>query len=86
MRQQVGKIEADTLAARLARIEDLLVKYPRAAEWEWQSEQLGVARALAGNSRAIVQLGQVSDVMRTILAADTRDRNPERRTPNGPAE
>jgi regulator of protease activity HflC (stomatin/prohibitin superfamily) len=86
MRQQVSTIDTDTLAARLARLEELLGTYPRAAEWEWQGEQLGVVRALASNTRAVVQLGQVSDVMRTLLAADARERaaDPRNTTNNGP--
>ena len=90
MRQRVSTVDTDTLAARLARLEALLGMYPRAAEWEWQGEQLGVVRALAANTRAVVQLGQVSDVMRTLLAADAaRDRDPitpdpRNATTNGP--
>jgi hypothetical protein len=51
MRQRVRTIEEDILAARLAR----LAESPRAAEWDWQSEQLVVFRALASNTRAVVQ-------------------------------
>lgn len=69
MRQRVRHIESETLAARLQRMEELLAEFPHAAEWEWQSDQLAVARALAGNTRAIVQLGQLSDVLRGVLGA-----------------
>jgi hypothetical protein len=41
-----------------------------AASWEWQGDQLAVARALAGNTRAIVQLGNTDALVRTILARD----------------
>ena len=40
----------------------MLAEFPRAAEWDWQSEQLEVVRALASNTRAVVQLGQLTDV------------------------
>jgi len=34
-----------------------LNSYPRAAEWEWQGEQLEVVRGLASNTHAVVQMG-----------------------------
>jgi regulator of protease activity HflC (stomatin/prohibitin superfamily) len=58
------RIEAQ--ANRLARLEELLQRYPRAAEWEWQTEQLEVARALAGNSRSIVHVGRAAEIVNTL--------------------
>jgi regulator of protease activity HflC (stomatin/prohibitin superfamily) len=75
MRKRVNQIEADAMELRLRRMEELLAQYPHAADWEWQSEQLGVARALATNSHAIVQLGQVSDVLRTMMAVQQQQGN-----------
>jgi len=76
MRQRVSQIESETLAARLQRLDEILAEFPRAAEWDWQSEQLGVVRALAANTRAVVQLGHLTDVARTVLATEVNDRNP----------
>jgi regulator of protease activity HflC (stomatin/prohibitin superfamily) len=75
VRKRVSQIESETLATRLQRLEEILAEYPRAAEWDWQSEQLSVVRALAANSRAVVQLGQLSDIARTALATDLSERN-----------
>jgi regulator of protease activity HflC (stomatin/prohibitin superfamily) len=76
MKQRVSQIESETLAARLRRLEELLAEYPRAAEWDWQSEQLDVVRALASNTRAVVQLGSLSDVARTVLATEVNRNTP----------
>jgi regulator of protease activity HflC (stomatin/prohibitin superfamily) len=75
MRQRTAEIEVDTFGARLRRIEELLAAFPKAAEWEWQSEQLGVVRALAGNTRAIVQFGQLSEVVRAVLTGEASTTN-----------
>ena len=55
---------------RLARLEEALGRYPRAADWEWQTEQLAVARALAGNTRAVVQFNGVADLTSAMVARD----------------
>jgi regulator of protease activity HflC (stomatin/prohibitin superfamily) len=75
VRQRVSLIESETQAAHLRRLEAMLAEFPRAAEWDWQSEQLEVVRALASNTRAVVQLGHLTDVARTVLATEVNDRN-----------
>jgi regulator of protease activity HflC (stomatin/prohibitin superfamily) len=62
MQRRIAELEADTHAIRLARLEDSISRYPRAADWERQEQQLEVARALATNTRAVVQLGRESDL------------------------
>ncbi len=69
-RRQVVELEADTEEFRLARLQDRLQKFPEAARWEWAGEQLGVARALAANSRAILQLGSADDILRTFMVRE----------------
>jgi hypothetical protein len=68
MRRRVIELEAKTEEFRLAKLEERLRNYPEATRWEWQGDQLAVARALAGNTRAIVQLGNTDTLVRTILA------------------
>jgi regulator of protease activity HflC (stomatin/prohibitin superfamily) len=74
-RRRVSEIESETQAAHLQRLEAMLAEFPRAAEWDWQSEQLEVVRALAANTRAVVQLGHLTDVARTVFATEVNDRN-----------
>ena len=52
---------------RLAQLEQALEHYPAAANWEWQGAQLDVARALASNGRAVLQLGKPTDVLSALL-------------------
>jgi len=67
MRRQVTELEMQAQELRLGRLEELLSKYPNAAKWEWESAQLEVARALAGNTRAFLQVGTASDIVRTLM-------------------
>lgn len=71
LRQQVVEMEAQAEELRLARLQERLAKYPLAAKWEWESQQLEVARALAGNARAMLQVGDVSDVVSALMLRDT---------------
>ncbi|TMD62871.1 MAG: SPFH domain-containing protein [Chloroflexi bacterium] len=68
-RRLVVELEAEAEELRLAKLQDRLHRYPQAAEWEWQGEQLQVARGLASNTRAVVQLGNggANDIARAFL-------------------
>ncbi len=61
-------VEMDEAAARyhLEQLQQRLHDFREAAEWEYQGEQLEVARALAGNSRAVIQIGAASEVLRAF--------------------
>jgi regulator of protease activity HflC (stomatin/prohibitin superfamily) len=77
--QRAEQVERQTLAEhrqhdsdalvelRLSHLEDVLQRYPAAANWEWQAAQLEVARALANNGRAVVQVGRPADVLNALL-------------------
>jgi regulator of protease activity HflC (stomatin/prohibitin superfamily) len=69
-RRRVTELDAETDAFRLEQLEERLRSYPLAAQYEWESEQLGVASALAGNTRAVVQLGNAGDITRAFLMSD----------------
>ena len=57
IRRRVVELEAQAEELRLSKLQERLNSYPRAAEWEWQGEQLEVARGLASNTHAVVQMG-----------------------------
>ena len=57
IRRRVVELEAQAEELRLAKLQERLNSYPRAAEWEWQGEQLEVVRGLASNTHAVVQMG-----------------------------
>jgi regulator of protease activity HflC (stomatin/prohibitin superfamily) len=67
IRKRVAQLEAEAEELRLAKLEERLHKYPQAAQWEWQGQQLEVARSLASNTHAVVQMGSSSDIARAFL-------------------
>ncbi|MFN8472543.1 MAG: SPFH domain-containing protein [Anaerolineae bacterium] len=69
-RRRVVEVEADTEEYRLGKLQERLQKFPEASQWEWAGEQLSVARALAANSRAILQLGSADDILRTFMVRE----------------
>jgi len=70
MRQRVEKLEAETEELRLARKEERIKKYPEAWAWERELARLEVARSLAGNTRAMLQIGEADDITRAFLVRD----------------
>jgi len=65
-RKQIVELEAAAAELRLARQEEMLQRYPHAAQWEWTGTELEVARALASNSRVILQVQGVDDIARAL--------------------
>ncbi len=85
-RRRVVEVEAETEAFRLARLDERLKAHPGAAAWDFSSDRLAVARALAGNSRAMLHVGGAGDVadaliMRTLeggaASTDQAGRSPD---------
>ena len=63
--------EAAVEALRLQRLQERLEQFPQATKWEWEGVKLDVARSLAGNTRAFVQVGQGgTDIARAFVAAE----------------
>jgi regulator of protease activity HflC (stomatin/prohibitin superfamily) len=56
-RRRAIELEAENEVARLERLEKRIRAYPNAMHWDVESQRLEVARALAGNTRAMVQVG-----------------------------
>jgi regulator of protease activity HflC (stomatin/prohibitin superfamily) len=72
--QQVEQ-EAASEALRLQRLQERLEHFPEAAKWEWEGVKLDVARSLAGNARAFVQVGEGSDIARAFVASELMAEN-----------
>jgi regulator of protease activity HflC (stomatin/prohibitin superfamily) len=66
-RREELELEAENEAGRIERLEALLRRHPSAMHWDFDSERLGVARALAANSRAFLQVGSATDVAGALL-------------------
>ncbi len=75
LEQRIVELRAQAEDLRLERLEQRLKKYPMAAQWEVESAQLEVARSLAGNTRAVVQVGHGSDIARAFVMSDTLREN-----------
>lgn len=82
IRKQVVELEAGAEDLRLSRLQERLEKYKEAAEWDWAGEQLGVARGLASNTHAVVQVGQggATDIARAFLLRDITQEQQELQT------
>jgi hypothetical protein len=65
-RKQIVELEAEAAELRLAKQEEMLQRYPHAAQWEWSGTQLEVARALASNSRVFLQVHGADDIARAL--------------------
>jgi regulator of protease activity HflC (stomatin/prohibitin superfamily) len=72
-RQQIAaqkeaiELQAANEVTRLERLESRLREYPNAISWDVESKRLEVARALAANTRAMVQVGPGADVAASLL-------------------
>ncbi|MGE5603956.1 MAG: SPFH domain-containing protein [Nitrososphaerales archaeon] len=83
---EVRRVEQESAseALRLQRLQERLAQFPEAARWEWEGVKLEVARSLAGNTRAFVQVGQGSDIARAFVASELMAENRiEAATPDG---
>ena len=78
------ELETDAQLERLKRLEEALQSFPLAAAWEAEGMRLDVARALAGNTRAVVQVGSPEDIARAFILRDIYGTTPGA-SPNPPA-
>jgi regulator of protease activity HflC (stomatin/prohibitin superfamily) len=69
-RLRVIELETNAETQRLAQLEEALRSHPLAAAHELDRSRLEVARALAGNARAVVQLGSPDDIARAMMVRD----------------
>jgi regulator of protease activity HflC (stomatin/prohibitin superfamily) len=73
MRRRVAATDVEAETVRLGTLDAALRAYPLAASWETQGARLEVSRALAGNTRAVVQIGPMEDIAGALAS---RDRSP----------
>jgi len=86
-RRSALELEAENEVARLERLETRLKDYPNAMRWDVGGQRLEIARALAANTRAMVQIGPGADVAASLLlhtVAETGDEPASVRPPEGP--
>ncbi len=67
--------EAASESLRLQRLQERLESFPEATRWEWEGIKLEVARSLAGNTRAFVQVGDGGDIARAFVASELMSEN-----------
>jgi regulator of protease activity HflC (stomatin/prohibitin superfamily) len=66
-RREAIELEAANEVARLERLEARIREYPNAMHWDVESQRLDVARSLAANTRAMVNVGSGTDVAASLL-------------------
>jgi len=69
-RKLLVELEAEAERLRLERLEERLSAFPTAARWEIESAQLDIARGLASNTHAVVQVGSLGDIPKAFAFAD----------------
>jgi regulator of protease activity HflC (stomatin/prohibitin superfamily) len=70
-RRRIAELEADAELVRLTKVEEGLRNNPRAAQRELAMARLEVAKALASNSRAVLQFGSVDAMTHALVMRDT---------------
>jgi regulator of protease activity HflC (stomatin/prohibitin superfamily) len=73
LQRQLVEMEADTQEFKLSKLEQRLKDYPNAAKWIWEGEKLEVSRALAGNTRAVLQVGQANEILSAFTVREMLD-------------
>lgn len=70
LKRQQTVADATAEALRLERLDERLQQHPLAARYDMQRMRLEVARALAGNTRAMLQVGSTDDIAEALLMRD----------------
>jgi regulator of protease activity HflC (stomatin/prohibitin superfamily) len=79
------ELEAANEALRLQHLESRLAAYPNAARRDLEEERIEVARSLAANTRAMVQVGSNADVADALIMHTLTDAPPSQSAPAEPA-
>jgi hypothetical protein len=72
-RRELIELEASNEALRLERLQERLAAYPEASRYDLETARLDVARALAGNTRAMLQVGAGGDIASALVMRDLAD-------------
>ena len=73
LQRQLIELEAANEAIRLERLQERINAFPAASRYDLESARLEVARALAGNTRAMVQVGTGGDIASALMLRDLAD-------------
>jgi regulator of protease activity HflC (stomatin/prohibitin superfamily) len=68
-RRKLLEIDAANEAYRLEQIEARIAAYPAAAKWDFDTQRMDVARALAGNDRALLAVGDPAKLTEALLVS-----------------
>jgi regulator of protease activity HflC (stomatin/prohibitin superfamily) len=69
-RRKLLEIEAANEAMRLELLESRISAFPRGAKWDYDTQRMDVARALAGNDRALLSFGDAANLTDALIVAD----------------
>lgn len=69
-RRRIAELDAEAEMVRLTKVEESLRNNPLAAKREIQLAQLDVGRALAANTRAVLQVSGADDITRAFVMRD----------------
>lgn len=69
-RRRIAELDAEAEMVRLTKVEESLRNNPLAAQREIQLAQLDVGRALAANTRAVLQVNGADDITRAFVMRD----------------
>jgi modulator of FtsH protease HflK len=83
--RQLIELEAANEAIRLERLQDRLNAFPAASRYDLEAARLDVARALAGNTRAMVQVGAGGDIASALVLRDLADADSDAGAGRSPA-
>ena len=84
--RQIIELEAANEAVRLERLQERLNAFPTASRYDLEAARLEVARALAGNTRAMVQVGAGGDIASALVLRDLADADPDVGGSSSPAD
>lgn len=75
LRKHINELEANAERERLEQLQLRLQTYPLAVQYETQSQQLEIARGLATNTHAVLQIGEANDIARAFLMRNVMQTN-----------
>ena len=70
------ELEAANESLRLQMLEERISAYPTGAKWDFDTQRMDVAKALAGNDRAFLAVGDPATLTDALLVADRDESTP----------
>jgi regulator of protease activity HflC (stomatin/prohibitin superfamily) len=69
-RRKLLEIEAANESMRLEMLETRISAFPRGAQWDYDTQRMDVARALASNDRALLSFGDAANLTDALIVSD----------------